>query len=104
MQRQFAPRVPGGADQLPGDAVALARGEEHGKTGSEIERRASALALLERALVERRAYTLRPGFEHFVEQPRVQGARRDRVDVDPAPTYFLCQRLRETDDRRLRAA
>ena len=76
------PRIPDGADQLAGDAVAERRAEEHASSAPRVERRAAFRLLLDRAVVERLADAVRPRCEHLVQHARVQRAGRDGVDVD----------------------
>src|ERR1700677_1511785 len=62
---QLPPRVPDGAQQLAGDAVAGWRAEEDRELGRLLGRHPAAALLLERALVDPLPQQLRPG----VEQP-----------------------------------
>ena len=54
MRRQLVPGIPRRADELPGDPVALRRGEEDGEASRQVERCPPARPLFESAFVERR--------------------------------------------------
>ena len=87
MRREVRPRIPRCADQLSRDAVALLRGEEDSQTSSKLERCSPTRSLLERTLVRGRADALWAGMDDVVEEPRVERARRDRIDVNPGSTH-----------------
>src|SRR5436305_1752603 len=80
--RQPRPVVPDGAEQPAGDAVAVRRGEEHGQVGPPPQRGAPTVALGQRPGVEVGPHPLRPGGQHLLEQPGVQRAGGEGVDVD----------------------
>jgi SAM-dependent methyltransferase len=101
------PCVPGRADQPPGDPVAGGGSEEDAQRRPALERCPAALALLQRALVERRTDPFPARLENLCEQSGVERAGRDRVHIDSVVTNLLGERLREAHDgcfrRRVRA-
>ena len=79
---QPRPRIPDGAQQLSGDAVAGGRAEEDGELSAAAQRDAPRALLLERLAVEVLSDSLGPGREHLIEQACVERTGGDRVDVN----------------------
>src|SRR4029453_17617020 len=99
---QLVPGIPDSADQSSRDAVAFGGCEEGTEGGARLERHAAGLLLGDRLLVERLAHAFRARLEHFFEQPGVERARSDRIDVDVIALDLLGQRLAEAYQRGFR--
>src|SRR5579883_23287 len=100
---QLRPVVPDSAEQPPANAVADVRSQERGQCRAFIEGSTALFTLLDRALVKCSPRTFRSRFQYLVEQPGVQWAGSDGIDINLILSHLLRQRLSESHDRRLRS-
>src|SRR5271166_3186162 len=79
---EIFPRIPLRADQFPGNSVADLGCKVDAQSRGLLERHTAGIALLQRLLIEFFSNSVRTGAQNFLEQPRVQSSRSNRVHVD----------------------
>src|SRR5271157_1841925 len=86
---EIFPKIPSRANQFPGNSVAHLGCKVDAQSPGFLERHTTGIALLQRFLIEFFPNSVRTGAQNFLEQPRVEGSRSNRVHVDRKFTQFL---------------